>query len=161
MHATLVALFRHLTTMRSHLHPNHCYLLLLHDWNKFNYIRFGLQHRSVQNCAKRSFQKPCPEILMCHKSQRLAHTTGIPFPPCLLLRKKIQQLTTPMLWQNTKHSGRSEVKTAWSSQGLTWCDFSKHLNQRCNTANSCLSDLITAFPELRWILNCFSIRWST
>lgn len=52
-------------------------------------IRFGLQHRCVQNCANRSFQKPCPEILMCHENQRcLAHTTGIPFPPCLLLKRK-------------------------------------------------------------------------
>lgn len=77
-----------------------------------HYIRFGLQHRSVQNCANRSFQKPCPEILMYHENQRLDHTTGIPFPPCQLLKRKKIQLTTPMLWQNTKHSGRSEVKTA-------------------------------------------------
>lgn len=60
--------------------------------------RFGLQHRSVQNCADLSFQKPCPEILTYHENQRLAHTTGIPFPPCQLFKrkkKKIQQLTNP------------------------------------------------------------------
>lgn len=60
-----------------------------------HYIRFGLQHRSVQNCANRSFQMPCLEILMCHENQRcLAHTTGIPFPPCQLLKRKKKNPTT-------------------------------------------------------------------
>lgn len=50
MHATLVALFRHLSTMRSHISIQTTVTYSwLHDWNKFTYIRFGLQHRK---CAK-------------------------------------------------------------------------------------------------------------
>lgn len=94
------------------------------------YIRCGLQHRSVQNCANRSFQKLCPEILMCPENHRLSphHWLSLFSMPTVKKKKKIQQLTTPLLWQNTKHSRRSAVKPARPCQDLT-CDF-------CQTSQS-------------------------
>lgn len=167
MKATLAVLFRYHSTMRSHFHPNHRHQLLLHDRNEFTTLDLVCNNRL--DCTK--LCPVLPEAVSSNLNVQWEpvgfYTTDIPFPLCQLFKKKKnQQLMTPMLWHNIKHSKSSEVKIAWPSQDLTWCDF-------CQTSQSMLqlgqllplSDLITtpytAFPELRCILNCFNIRSST